>query len=153
MDIYKLAEQTQTRGFTHAFKIVPADLTEETADTDQTIALMTVTAGVLVQNAALRIVDALEDASDSAFNSTKLSVGDGVVTNRFLQATEVNENGTEVNTVISGNSISTIPYAYTAGDTIDLLVESMSAKSLSDIDTGEVWIYLHITDLDEITKG
>jgi hypothetical protein len=148
MTAYELPANTKAAtGFTHQVVVTHEDLTETTADTDQTIALLSVVAGDVVEKAAFKLVTAFEDASDAAFNDTNVSVGDGGDTDRFIASTEVNENGTEVDFAANAN---TTAYAYTAADTVDLLVESMTAKSLSNIDAGELHIYLAVTKLSAI---
>jgi hypothetical protein len=97
MQVYELPNETKAAtGFTHKAIVTHVDLTETTADTDQTIALLSVVAGDVVQKAAFQLVTAFKDASDAAFNDTNVSVGDGGDTDRFIASTEVNENGTEV---------------------------------------------------------
>jgi hypothetical protein len=148
MTAYELPANTKAAtGFTHQVVVTHTDLTESTVDTDQTIALLSVVAGDVVEKAAFKLVTAFEDASDAAFNDTNVSVGDGGDTDRFIASTEVNENGTEVDFAANAN---TTAYAYTAADTVDLLVESMTAKSLSNIDAGEIHIYLAVTKLSAI---
>jgi hypothetical protein len=148
MTAYELPANTKAAtGFTHQVVVTHTDLTESTVDTDQTIALLSVVAGDVVEKAAFKLVTAFEDASDAAFNDTNVSVGDGGDTDRFIASTEVNENGTEVDFAANAN---TTAYAYTAADTVDLLVESMNAKSLSNLDAGEIHIYLAVTKLSAI---
>jgi hypothetical protein len=132
MTAYELPANTKAAtGFTHQVVVTHTDLTEST----------------VVEKAAFQLVTAFEDASDAAFNDTNVSVGDGGDTDRFIASTEVNENGTEVDFAANAN---TTAYAYTAADTVDLLVESMNAKSLSNIDAGEIHIYLAVTKLSAI---
>jgi hypothetical protein len=148
MKTYELPAETKAAtGFTHKSIVTHEDLTEATADTDQTIALLSVVAGDVVEKAAYKLVTAFKDASDAAFNDTKVQVGDGVDTDEYIAATQVNENGTEV---LFAANVNTVPFAYTAADTVDLLVESMTAKSLSNIDAGEIHIYLSVTKLSAI---
>jgi hypothetical protein len=148
MTAYELPANTKAAtGFTHQVVVTHTDLTESTVDTDQTIALLSVVAGDVVEKAAFKLVTAFEDASDAAFNDTNVSVGDGGDTDRFIASTEVNENGNEVDFAANAN---TTAYAYTEADTVDLLVESMTAKSLSNIDAGEIHIYLAVTKLSAI---
>jgi hypothetical protein len=116
------------------------------ADTDQTIALLSVVAGDVVEKAAFQLVTAFSDASDAAFNDTKVQVGDGTDTDEYIAATQVNLNGTEVLFAANVNT----RFAYTAADTVDLLVESMTAKSLSNLDAGEIHIYLAVTKLTSL---
>jgi hypothetical protein len=148
MQVYELPNETKAAtGFTHKAIVTHVDLTESTADTDQTIALLSVVAGDVVQKAAFQLVTAFKDASDAAFNDTQVQVGDGNDTDEYIAATQVNENGTEV---LFAANVNTVPYAYTAADTVDLLVESMTAKSLSNLDAGEIHIYLAVTKLTSL---
>jgi hypothetical protein len=148
MQVYELPNETKAAtGFTHKAIVTHVDLTESTADTDQTIALLSVVAGDVVQKAAFQLVTAFKDASDAAFNDTQVQVGDGNDTDEYIAATQVNENGTEV---LFAANVNTVPFAYTAADTVDLLVESMTAKSLSDLDAGEIHIYLAVTKLTSL---
>ena len=148
MKVYELPAETKAAtGFTHKAIVSHVDLTEATADTDQTIALLSVAAGDVVEKAAIKLVTPFKDASDSAFNDTKVQVGDGTDTDEYVAATQVNENGTEV---LFAANVNTVPFAYTAADTVDLLVESMTAKSLSELDAGEIHIYLAVTKLSSL---
>jgi hypothetical protein len=148
MQVYELPNETKAAtGFTHKAIVTHVDLTETTADTDQTIALLSVVAGDVVQKAAFQLVTAFKDASDAAFNDTQVQVGDGNDTDEYIAATQVNENGTEV---LFAANVNTVPFAYTAADTVDLLVESMTAKSLSNLDAGEIHIYLAVTKLTSL---
>jgi hypothetical protein len=148
MTIYELPYETKAAtGFSHKAVVTHTDLTEATADTDQTIALLSVAPGDVVEKAAYKLVTAFADASDAAFNDTKVQVGDGTDTDEYIAATQVNVNGTEV---LFAANVNTVPFAYTAADTVDLLVESMTAKSLSNIDAGEIHIYLAVTKLSSL---
>jgi hypothetical protein len=148
MKTYELPAETKAAtGFTHKSVVTHTDLTESTADTDQTIALLSVVAGDVVQKAAYKLVTAFSDASDAFFNDTKVQVGDGSDTDEYIAAKQVNENGTEV---LFAANVNTVPFAYTAADTVDLLVESMTAKSLSDLDAGEIHIYLAVVKLSSL---
>ena len=148
MKTYELPTETKAAtGFTHKSVVTHTDLTESDADTDQTIALLSVVAGDVVQKAAFKLVTAFSDASDAAFNDTQVQVGDGNDTDEYIAATQVNENGTEV---LFAANVNTVPFAYTAADTVDILVESMTAKSLSNLDAGEIHIYLAVTKLTSL---
>ena len=148
MKVYELPAETKAAtGFTHKAIVTHVDLTLTTADADQTIALLSVAAGDVVEKAAYKLVTPFSDASDAAFNDTNVSVGDGGSTARFIASTEVNVNGTEVLFAANAN---TTAYVYTAADTVDLLVESMTAKSLSDLDAGEIHVYLAVTKLPSL---
>lgn len=122
--------------------VTHADLTETTANTAQTIALVSVKAGEVWEVLGTHVKTAFKDASDTAFNTTAIEIGDGSDTDRLLASQELNVNGTEVL-----NKAGVGPYAFNADDTIDLTVGSMSAKSLSNIDTGELHIFLRVFDM------
>jgi hypothetical protein len=148
MEVYELPNNTKAAtGYTHKVVLTHEDLTTTTANTAQTIALLSVEAGDVVHSAAWKMVTSFQDASDSAYNTTTFIIGDDGSTNRFLSSTEANENGTEVYYKAHTN---TAPYAYTAANTIDAVVGSMVAKSLSDIDAGEVHIFLGVNKLTDL---
>lgn len=148
MNIVKLPQQTAAAtGYNWSITLTHEDLTETTANTAQTFEVLTVKVGSLLKDAAIYLVTPFEDASDAAFNSNTVTVGDGSDVDRFIAATQVNENGTEVDAKGSAN---TAPYAYTAADTIDIVVNSMSGKSLSNIDTGELKVLLNLVELSDL---
>jgi hypothetical protein len=61
MQVYELPNETKAAtGFTHKAIVTHVDLTESTADTDQTIALLSVVAGDVVEKAAFQLVTAVE---------------------------------------------------------------------------------------------
>ena len=145
MKVYPLNDNERAAtGFTHRINITHEDLTETTANTAQTIAIFTVSAGDVVNDAALAVTTPFEDASDNAFNTTTVQVGDGDDTDQYIASTEVNVNGTEVKYMACAADAQ---LAYTATDTVDILVGSMAAKSLSNIDVGELDVFLSVIPL------
>ena len=148
MKVFELPAETKAAtGYTHKAVVTHSDLTESTADTDQTLSLLALEAGDVVTTAAWKLVTPFKDASDSALNDTKVQLGDSSDDDEYVAATQVNENGTEV---LFAANVNTVPFAYTAADTVDLLVESMTAKSLSELDAGEIHIYLAVTKLSSL---
>lgn len=87
------------------------------------------------------LVTPFKDASDAAFNTTLIEVGDGSDTDRLLTSTQLNENGTEVLL-----KLGTGAYVYTATDTVDLLLTPMATKIGDDLDTGKLRLYFKIHD-------
>ena len=145
MKVYELPAETKAAtGYTHKVIITHTDLTMATANTVQTIELLSVAAGDVVNTAAVKVVTAFSDASDTAYNTTTLIVGDDGTTNRFVTSQELNVNGTEV---LYKAATNTAPHAYTAANTVDAVFGSMAAKSLSDIDAGEVHVFLGVNKL------
>ena len=149
MKVFTLPAETKAAtGFTHKAIITHSDLTESTADTDQTLSLLALEAGDVVTTAAWKLVTPFKDASDSALNDTKVQLGDSSDDDEYIAATQVNENGTEV--LFAAAAPAAVPCVYTASNAVELLVESMTAKSLSDIDTGELHVYLGVTKLSDL---
>ena len=66
--------------------------------------------------------------------------------NRFLASQELNSNGTEV---LSKAGTGTLQ-AYNAADTLLATFGSQTGKALSDIDAGEVHIFVEIIDLRKL---
>jgi hypothetical protein len=117
------------------------DLTETVAETAQTLTFP-IKAKMSVEVIENVVDVAFKDASDAAFNTTPLIIGDGGSTSRFLASQELNVNGTEV-LFKKGTGTS---FPYTSDDTVDLTFGSMAAKSLVDIDTGRGRVLLNIQD-------
>ena len=113
-------------------QITSDDLTETTAATAQTIELFDVQDGDVVYFKGRSLGVAFADADDNGFNDVAITYGDGGDVDRFLASTQTAEEGTEVH----WSAANATGYAYTAADTVDIVVGSMTAKSLSDIDTG-----------------
>ena len=133
------------RGYNHRFVISAADLTQASDNTAQAITLVTLPVGTVVKEAAIYLKTPLEDASDAAFNSTALTVGDAGDAARFLASTQLNKNGTEI--LAAAAPPAKVPHAYAAATAVTATFASMADKALEDIDTGEVWIFLETSDL------
>lgn len=137
------------RGYSRRFVITADDLTEAQANTAQEITLITLPAGTVVKSCAYYMPTAFEDASDNALNTTTLIVGDAGDADRFIDSTELNKNGTEI--IASSSNPSKVPYAYAASTAVVAKFGSMAAKKLSDVDTGEIRIFLETSDLTTIS--
>jgi hypothetical protein len=116
------------------------DLTETTANTPQTIALFTKGAGRAYKLVKSVLKTPFKDASDVALNTTTLIVGDSGDTDRLLVSQELNENGTEV---LLKEGVAAL-YAPTGDTVTNAIFGSMADKSLSDIDTGLVYLYFKL---------
>lgn len=154
MQLFELPIETKaSSGWTHKAILTHSDLTTTTANTAQTIDLLTLEAGDVVKNVAYKLVTAFEDASDTAFNVTTLAVGEDGDVDEFVDETEVNKNGTEV-LYSAGfaytDAACTLPKAYTAASKVNATFMSMAAKSLSDIDAGEAHVYLSVVKLSDL---
>lgn len=148
MKVYNLSlEEQAASGYTKKVVITHADLTEATANTAQTIELFTAAADSVIRSAAFNLVTPFEDASDNALNTTTITVGDGSDPDRFIVSKETNVNGTEIVAWATAQATDTLPYAYVAADTVDAVFGSMADKSLSNVDTGEIHVYLGVYQL------
>lgn len=144
MFIQKLSNNEKHAGFTHVIQLTPDDLTEATANTEQVINTIPVVAGNVVERVMPVLITPFKDASDAAYNSTLLEVGDAGDDDRYLAATQLNENGSEVLFAAGTGTVN----AFTAAGYITVTFGSMAAKSLSDIDVGEVHIYVRMVELN-----
>jgi hypothetical protein len=141
--VLSFEERLKHDGATHVFEITHEDLTETTADTTQALVLLTTPASRgSVECKKTVLVTPLKDASDEAFNTNALIVGDSGSTNRLLASMELNENGSEVLKKVGTGT----KYVYTSATAVNAIFAAMSAKALSDIDTGEVHIYLCVEE-------
>lgn len=144
MDTNPLSKEKQAAlGATHSVRITHGDLTETAEDTAQTLAL-TVPDKTLFALVGFRLDEAFQDAGDAALDDTKVSVGDGGSGTRYLAAKQVNANGTTVNAAAG----KTFGHAYDGADTVDFLFGSMTGKSLSDIDRGDITFYVKAISLN-----
>lgn len=137
------------RKFTHKFVVTHADLTEATANTAQDVTLITLPAYSVVKSGATYLKTAFSDASDTAFNTTALIVGDSGDTDRIIASQELNVNGSEV--LAKASAVSSIPYAYVAATAIKANFASMADKALADLDGGELHIFLEVAQLDTLS--
>lgn len=115
------------------------DLTETTADTAQTLNIFTCGAGDLVRVERAVLTTAFEDGADAAYNSTAITVGDSGDADRLLASMQLNANGTEI---FQQAGVAAEPHYYASGTTVQVTVNSMSTKSLSDLDAGSAYIDL-----------
>jgi len=130
-------------GFTHKVNVTHADLTQTTAATAQVIPLLSVAVGDMVEQVATFVNTYFTDASDTAFNTTAITIGDDGSAARFLASQELNTNGTEVKTKAGTGTL----YSYLAANTVDVTFNAMTAKALSDIDAGDIDIFLAVRTL------
>lgn len=149
-------EQAGNAGFTHIVTFGNATaggginaLNDTVADEDIVFNLFKVQAGDIMVKAALIADPAFSDASDAAFNSTAFSFGDEDSAARFISAVQLNVNGTEVLWTYDN----TVYGPYTAEKQLTVLIESMTAKKLSEIDTGRCVLLIHILRLPTLVKA
>lgn len=135
---------------THKVVIDYADIAALGAGTTGTIALIpasgTFPAGTTARFAGMQLVTAFDSSGDASINSLLVEVGDGGDTDRLLTQTQIAVDGTEILYKVEGAV--TQPYAYLVADTIDALftVAGGASPTLAEITSGELHIYLEITD-------
>lgn len=132
-----LQEQERYGGANIKAVYTHADLTETTANTAQTLKAFDVADRDLVQLVMGILVTPFKDASDAAFNATTVTSGDGDDPDRLLASKELNANGTEVDAFGGTATV----HVFTEDDTVDCTFAAMAAKSLSDLDSGEVHLF------------
>jgi hypothetical protein len=137
-----LEEIASNGGFTHMVVFTADDLTEATANTAQTIALPKVPKGFVINKGYARLVTPFEDKSDAAFNTTPFILGDAGDDDRYIASSELNKNGTEITYPTFNNTA----FQVTADTELLAKFGSMAAKSLSNIDKGELHLVLQIID-------
>jgi len=135
-----LTEEMSKQGYTHridfSYRGIAAGVANNTAATGNIAALPLAT---VIYRATLILVTPFEDQSDTAFNDNTVSLGDTGSATRFFSGVQVNKNGTEVL-----DSIYNTLYQYAAADTLILTLNSMSGKSISDLDKGQLMILLQV---------
>lgn len=140
-------EQQVATGYDTLIKITHADLTETATATAQVISLKAVDIYEEAQRVGFYLVTPFEDISDAAFNDVAITIGDGGSANRLLTTKQVNLNGTEILAFAGTN---TSGYVFLAADTIDITFGSMTAKSLVNIDNGELWVFVKTAKLANV---
>lgn len=140
-------EQRAASGMTHRLEFDVTDITAtvatNTAYTFNTSPLPILKAGMVVKRIHFYLTTPFQDASDSAYNSTTLSIGDAGSSTRWMSAVQINLNGTEVITAYPGAAENTI---YTGNSQIQLLFGSMAAKTLNDLDIGKFYVLFSIAN-------
>jgi hypothetical protein len=143
MEIFELPVETKSAtGYTHKAIVTHADLTETTANTAQSITLLTLAAGDVVHSGAYKLVTPFQDTADAAFNTTAVTTN--AAGSALISATETNVNGTEV---FYKAHTATAPLTATSASTVAASFAAMSAKSLSALNAGEVHFFFSVNKL------
>jgi hypothetical protein len=138
-------EKASSGGFTHrldfSYRDITTGIANNTAKTWGAGFLPALAASDFVAKTELHLTTAFADASDAAFNSSTISFGDTTTATRFVNASESNVNGTEVLDVVPGAVTNAI---YTAAAQLQLTLNAMANKTVSDLDTGQAYILVEI---------
>lgn len=138
-----LGEQQQAKLADFELEVPFTDfLSQTTANT-----ALAVTVGAIASRTSYLLVSAelvtpFQDTADAAFNSNTISVGDTGSATRHLNALQVNANGTPV-WLSHGTGTRQL---YTAADSIIVTLNSMAAKSLSNLKRGLIRFYFKAYD-------
>ena len=135
------------RGFNHRIVVEKADLTNSTNNTAQTLTLITLPAGTVVKSAAYWLKTPF-DSTNTSFDSTTIIVGDSGDTDRYIDSTELNENGTEV--LYAVNNEGKLPFVTTASTAVNAVFTPKAANNLAQLDTGEIHVYLETADVTSL---
>ncbi len=132
--------------FTHMATIsAGVEVTETGVAVAQTFKLGKQRLGEVIRRAALTLVTPFENTADAAFNTTTIVVktidSAGADKTVLFTAQELNRNGTEI-TATQVQNTPTAPAVL--GDSVVAIVTGMAAKSLSNLNRGQVQIYLEI---------
>jgi len=134
------------RGYNYRFVIDHTDLTESTDNTAQDITLVTLPANSVVRGTAVYLKTPFELVGTTAYNSNTLSIGDSGSATRYVNAQQINVNGSEV----LANATNTTN-AYVAATAVVARFASMASYDLAELNAGEVHIFLNVAQLDTLT--
>ncbi len=144
-----IAEGAGHNGANLCVRITHADLTSAVADTAETESILAyvpggaAVAGGVNCNAKLldvRLTQPFEDSTDSAFNDVQVTVGDSASATRFLAATQINRNGTEVTGATpTANAITA------AATNLNAVFTPAGGKNLAALDKGILDLYFFVS--------
>lgn len=153
----KFASLTQAEfaasGFTHrldfSYSDIPTGIANNTAQvfsssgnpTGWVPGLPGTKASDVIEKVELHVTTTFQNTADSGLNSTTVSFGDGSSATRFINAVETNKNGSNVIDTIPG---ATTNYIYTAAGQLQLTINSMAGKSISNLNAGAAYILLNL---------
>ena len=141
---YELPAETKAAtGYTHKAIVDHTDLTEATANTAQSITLLTLATGDVVHSGAYKLVTAFQDTADSAFDTTAVTLN--AAGSALISATETNLNA--ASEVFYKAHTATAPLTATSASTVAASFAAESGKSLSALNAGEVHFFFSVNKL------
>jgi hypothetical protein len=150
-----LPSQTENAAKANLLAVISArNLTEDTADTAQTLTLFKAKAGQSVRLVRWLLKKAAKDPADAAFNSTTVAIGNAGATTRLLAATQANANGSFVKQIggpVAGETVAAVATA----DASDLATAQALANALKTahnalvglLNNGTAYVYAADTDV------
>ena len=136
---------------THQGVITANDLTQPTAAAAQSFNLAALPVGCVITAVWLRLITPFQKGGaspDAAFNATTVDVGDTGSATRFAAAQQVNANGAFI-TAPQFSATQGGPYA--ASQFLTVNVNSMAAKSLVNLNIGELHVLVKIVDAKKLS--
>jgi hypothetical protein len=138
-------DEERSTGWTHrldfSYQDIPAGIANNTSKVWAAGFLPAVAASDIIKRVEYHLTTPFQNTADAAFNSDTVSLGDATTATRFINASEANLNGTEVLDVFPGAVENVI---YTAAGQLQLTLNSMAAKSISNLNRGQAYILFHI---------
>jgi hypothetical protein len=138
-------EERAAQGFTHRIDFstadIPAGIAVNTSQVFSTAPLPALAASDIIKRIYLHVSTPFAVSTDAAFNSTTLSLGDAGSATRFASAVQINANGTPTINTFPGASEN---FIYTAAGQLQITLNSMAAKSLSNLNVGKLYILLNV---------
>jgi len=98
--------------------------------------LPAVAAGDIIKRTEVHLTTPFKASGDSGLNDTKISFGDTGSATKFVNAVQINENGTEVIDTFPG----TENQIYTAAGQLQIQFGSMTGKTVSNLNVGKLYI-------------
>jgi len=137
---------------THQLVITANDLTQTTVNTAQSFNVAALPVGSIIAGVWLRLITGFikgGSAADTGFNSTTVDIGDTGLATRFATAQQVNGNSGSVITAPVYSATQGGPYA--ASQFLTVNFNSMAAKALASLNTGELHILVNLIDAKKLS--
>jgi hypothetical protein len=132
----EVAQQTYTHEFDFSYLDIPAGIA---VNTSQVFLLPKVIAGDEVIELGIRLLSTFQNTADAAFNSVTIDIGDDVSPTTYATALNIG-----LTTPIVFNHIPDKNNVYSAAHQLQIRLNSMAAKSLSNLNAGQLWIRWNI---------
>lgn len=130
-------------GATHKVVVTVDELSESATGTAEAVALLTPASNERVECLGIGVTTGLADASDSGHDDVTAQVGDSGDPDRLAAAAQVAANGSVV-VAAPGTGTSRV---YDGATAVNLTITPKTGKANDQLDSGELVVWLKITDL------
>lgn len=144
-------QEKSSLNVTHQGVITANDLNQATAAAAQSFNLAAIPVGAIIQGIWLRLItpfQVLGASPDPGFNSTTIDLGDTGSATRFATAQQVNANGSFIT---APQYSGTLGGPYAASQFLTVNFNSMTGKSLANLNVGEVHVLVNIVDAKKLS--